>query len=118
MDMSDPEARARMDQMMRQRREQMEEEAQDPWGVESVRRQAAVVFVLGEDGLMSLRQIVTGVRDWERTEVIEGLQPGEEVVILPSTSLLRSQEELRQRFSGRSMIPGMGGGGGRGGPPH
>ena len=118
MDMSDPEVRARMEQMMRQRREQMEAEAQDPWGVEIVRRQAAVVFVLGEDGLMSPRQIVTGVRDWEHTEVIEGLQPGEEVVILPSISLLRSQEELRQRFSGRSMIPGMGGGRGRGGPPH
>jgi len=83
-----------------------------------VRRQAAVVFVMREDGLMQPRQIITGVRDWERTEVIEGLQPGEQVVILPSTSLLRSQEELRQRFSGRSMVPGMGGGGGRGGPPH
>ncbi len=118
MDMSDPEVRARMEEMRSQRRAQMEAEARDPWGVESVRRQAAVVFVMGEDGLMQPRQIITGVRDWERTEVIEGLQPGEEVVMLPSTSLLRSQEELRQRFSGRSMVPGMGGGGGRGGPPH
>ena len=118
MDMSDPEVRARMEEMRSQRRAQMEAEASDPWGVERVRRQAAVVFVLGEDGLMTPRQIVTGVRDWERTEVIEGLQPGEQVVILPSTSLLRSQEELRQRFSGRSMVPGMGGGRGRGGPPH
>ena len=116
--MSDPEVRARMEEMMRQRRGQTEEEAHDPWGIERVRRQAAVVFVMGEDGLMQPRQIVTGVRDWERTEVIEGLQPGEEVVILPSTSLLRSQEELRQRFSGRSMVPGMGGRRGPGGPPH
>jgi len=104
--------------MMGQRRAQMEAEASDPWGIETVRRQAAVVFILGQDGLMTPRQIVTGVRDWERTEVIEGLQPGDEVVILPSTSLLRSQEDLRQRFSGRSMIPGMGGGGRGGGPPH
>jgi HlyD family secretion protein len=120
MDMSDPEVRARVEEMRNQRRAQMEAEASDPWGVETARRQAAVVFVLGEDGLMTPRQIVTGVRDWERTEVIEGLQPGDQVVILPSTSLLRSQEDLRQRFSGRSMIPGMGGGGGggRGGPPH
>jgi HlyD family secretion protein len=110
VDMSDPEVRARMEEMRRQRQAQMGAESSDPWGVESPRRQAAVVFVLGADGLMSPRQIVTGVRDWERTEVIEGLAPGEEVVILPSTSLLRSQEELRQRFSGRSMVPGMGGG--------
>jgi HlyD family secretion protein len=97
-----------MEEMRRQRQAQTGSESGDPWGVDSPRRQTAVVFVLGADGLISPRQIVTGVRDWERTEVIEGLQPGEEVVILPSTSLLRSQEELRQRFSGRSMIPGMG----------
>jgi hypothetical protein len=39
---------------------------------------------------------------------VSGLAPGERVVLLPSTSLLQSQEELRERFSRRSMIPGIG----------
>ena len=35
------------------------------------------------------------LRNWEYTEIISGLQSGEEVVLLPSTSLLRSQPALR-----------------------
>ncbi|MCH7825606.1 MAG: hypothetical protein IH849_12455 [Acidobacteria bacterium] len=47
--------------------------------------------------------------------LFEGLEPGEEVLLLPSTSLLRSQDRLRSWAQGRSGIPGLGGGGGR--PP-
>ncbi len=120
MDMSDPAARQRMMEMMQRRREEQEAAARDPWGTVAGRREQAVVFVMSDDGILSQRQVVTGVRDWEFTEVLEGLVAGDEVVMLPSTSLLRSQDDLRARFAGRSMIPGMGGGrgGGMRGGPH
>jgi HlyD family secretion protein len=55
-----------------------------------------------------VRPVLVGARDWEHAEVISGLKPGDRVVLLPSTSLLQSQEELRERFSRRSAVPGMG----------
>ncbi len=70
------------------------------------RREQAVVFVMTADGQMTARQITIGVQDWEYTEVIGGLQDGDEVVILPSTSLLMSQQAMRDRFSRFSRIPG------------
>ena len=119
MDMSDPAARQRMMEVMQRRREEQEAAARDPWGTAGGRREQAVVFIMSADGVLTQRSVVTGVRDWEFTEVLEGLVAGDEVVMLPSTSLLRSQDDLRARFAGRSMIPGMGGGGRRGGgPPH
>jgi len=70
------------------------------------RREEAVVFVMTADGMMAARQVTIGVQDWEYTEVIAGLQAGDEVVILPSTSLLMSQQAMRDRFSRFSRIPG------------
>jgi HlyD family secretion protein len=76
----------------------------------------AVVFLLverqgpnGEVGMeYETRSVLAGVRDWEHTEIVSGLEEGDRVVLLPSTSLLQSQEELRQRFARRSGIPGIG----------
>ena len=70
------------------------------------RREEAIVFVMTADGAMVARQITIGVQDWEYTEVIAGLQVGDEVVILPSTSLLMSQQAMRDRFSRFTRIPG------------
>ena len=86
----------------------------DPFGIDG-RREDAVVFVYDELGRITTKDIVVGIRDWENTEVLEGLEPGEEVLLLPSTSLLRSQDRLRSWAQGRSGIPGLGGGSGR--PP-
>ena len=71
--------------------------------------QPAVVFVLDELGAMQPRQVMIGVQDWEYTEIVSGLRPGERVVLLPSTSLLMSQQALRERFSRFSRLPGTGG---------
>jgi HlyD family secretion protein len=80
----------------------------DPWGT-SGRREPAVVFVLEADGSITAREILTGVRDWETTEVLSGLEGGEQLVLLPSTSLLRSQQSMRERFAQRSsVIPAAG----------
>ncbi len=91
----------------------------DPFGLGG-RREDAVVFVYDELGRITSKNIVVGARDWDNTEVLEGLEAGEEVLLLPSTSLLRSQDRLRSWAQGRSGIPGIGGGGrpsgmGRGG---
>jgi HlyD family secretion protein len=88
----------------------------DPFGI-SGRREDAVVFLYDELGRITTKNIVVGVRDWEHTEVLEGIEPGEEIVILPSTALLRTQDRLRSWAQGRSGIPGLGSSGGGGRPP-
>ena len=104
-----PEERARMrEAFMRMRQEREAAQQADAWGVES-RPEAAVVFVISEDGVMAPRSVMAGVRDWEYTEIAGGLRPGEQVVLLPSTSLLMSQQALRERFSRRMGVPGTGG---------
>lgn len=76
---------------------------------DDARRETGVVFVLGADGQLTPRQIVTGVRDWEMSEVLSGLEAGEQLVLLPSNSLLRSQQSMRERFARRSaVLPGTG----------
>ena len=74
------------------------------------RQEPAVVFVLDIDGRFHAREIVTGVRDWETSEVLAGLEEGEELVLLPSTSLLRSQQDIRDRFARPNtvvLLPGQ-----------
>jgi hypothetical protein len=42
--------------------------------------------------------------------VVEGLQPGDSVYILPSASLIQSQQDMRQRMNqitGGGAVPGM-----------
>jgi hypothetical protein len=88
----------------------------DPFGIAG-RREDAVVFVYDAAGTIATKSIVVGARDWESTEIIEGLDAGDQVLLLPSTSLLRSQDRLRSWAQGRSGLPGIGGSSGRGGPP-
>ena len=65
--------------------------------------------VMGADGQITPRTIVTGVRDWEVSEVLGGLEPGVELVLLPSTSWLRSQQSMRERYTRRNaVVPGGG----------
>jgi hypothetical protein len=83
--------------------------ADDPRGTEGGRRQPGVVFLLGADGELTPRDVVIGVRDWEVSEVLSGLEPGDELVVLPSTSLLRSRQNMRDRYARRNaMVPGNG----------
>jgi len=79
------------------------------WQADGVRRTAGVVFALAADGTIVPRRVVTGVRDWEISEVLDGLEQGDELALLPSTSLLRSQQSVRERFARRNaMAPGLG----------
>ena len=76
----------------------------ETWGTDGSRREPAVVFVLDADGQFHAREIVTGVRDWETSEVLGGLEEGEELVLLPRTSLLRAQQSMRDRFARRNTV--------------
>jgi HlyD family secretion protein len=54
--------------------------------------------------------IRTGLTDMDYSEVLEGLTPSDSVLILPSASLVQSQQDMRERFSritGGGAVPGM-----------
>lgn len=81
-------------------------------GAGSERAEAGIVFKVVDGNPIAVR-ISTGVANWDMTEVTAGLSEGDEVVVLPSGSLLRQQNEMRDRMRGVSGVPGMGGGGTR-----
>jgi hypothetical protein len=68
-----------------------------------------IVFVL-RDGTPQPVEIMTGLTDLDYIEVVSGVAEGDTVLILPSASLVQSQEEMRQRIqrmTGGGGIPGM-----------
>lgn len=73
-----------------------------------------VVFIRTATGIEP-RAVVLGVNDWEFTEVISGLDGGEEAVLISVAQLQRAQEEFSQQMRERmGGFPGAGGpGGGR-----
>jgi HlyD family secretion protein len=68
-----------------------------------------IVFVL-RDGQPSPVRIRTGVTDMDYSEVVSGLTEQDTVLLLPSMSLVNSQQEMRERFNrmtGGGGLPGM-----------
>ena len=68
-----------------------------------------IVFVKGPDGPKPV-WIRTGLTDLDYSEVVDGLQESDSVLILPSASLVQSQEESRERINritGGGGLPGM-----------
>jgi HlyD family secretion protein len=59
------------------------------------------------------RSVVLGLNDWDRSEVVSGLEAGEEVILISVARLRQQQEELLARIRERSSgpIPGATGGG-------
>jgi HlyD family secretion protein len=54
--------------------------------------------------------IRTGLTDLDYSEVLSGVQPGDSVYVLPSASLVQSQQDMRNRFNqmtGGGAVPGM-----------
>lgn len=74
-----------------------------------------VVFVEGANG-PEARRVTLGVSDWEYTEVLDGVKPGERVRLMSATRLRQEQEQMSERIrrrAGGGVMPGGGGGGGR-----
>ena len=68
-----------------------------------------IVFVL-RDGRPTPVVIKTGLTDLDYIEVLEGLNENDTVIVLPSASLVASQDEMRERINrmtGGGGIPGM-----------
>ncbi|HWN82667.1 MAG TPA: efflux RND transporter periplasmic adaptor subunit [Candidatus Udaeobacter sp.] len=57
----------------------------------------AVVFLVAGDKLTAT-PVRIGVRNWDDTEILSGLEEGQTVAVMPSTSLLREQAQFRQRM--------------------
>jgi HlyD family secretion protein len=51
--------------------------------------------------------VMTGMTDLDQVEVTEGLAEGDKVLLLPSSSLVETQERLQNFVSSRAGIPGM-----------
>ncbi|HYH95086.1 efflux RND transporter periplasmic adaptor subunit [Hyalangium sp.] len=79
-------------------------------------RRPGVVFVQQAGGPQP-RRVMLGLSDWENTEVLSGLEPGEKVLLVSVAQLQQQQqqslERMRQRTGG--VIPGAGGTGRGGG---
>jgi len=66
-----------------------------------------VVFV-SRNGVPTPVPVHTGLTDLDYSEIISGLTAGDTVMILPSTSLIASQQEMQQRMSRMGGgLPGM-----------
>jgi HlyD family secretion protein len=66
-----------------------------------------IVFAM-RDGVPTPVPVRTGLTDLDYSEVISGLSDGDTVLVLPSASLLASQQEWQERMAGRAGgIPGV-----------
>jgi HlyD family secretion protein len=82
----------------------------------------AAVFVLGADGQPEPRLVQMGLGDWDNTEIVSGVEEGDELLIVTAAQLQAQQEaflaQMRGRMSGANPFGGnvqMGRGGGGGG---
>lgn len=66
-----------------------------------------IVFVL-RSGKPTPVYVRTGITDLDYTEVKSGLTVGDSVLMLPSASLIQSQQDLQERMGRRSGLPGQG----------
>jgi HlyD family secretion protein len=68
-----------------------------------------IVFVK-RGGQPTARNIQTGLTDLDYSEVRRGLEPGDSVLLLPSASLVQSQQDFKERvnrMTGGGGVPGM-----------
>lgn len=67
----------------------------------------AFVFRYDASGLLDLKPVMIGLSDFDHTQIVRGLEEGEEIVAVP-TSLI-AQQEFLDRIRSRSGLPGIGG---------
>ncbi|WP_419860777.1 efflux RND transporter periplasmic adaptor subunit [Candidatus Palauibacter sp.] len=68
----------------------------------------AFVFRYDANGLLDVKPVMIGLSDFDHTQIVRGLEEGEEIVAVP-TSLI-AQQEFLDRIRSRSGLPGIGGG--------
>ena len=82
-------------------------------GVPPRQSRPAVVFVLSADSIPEPRLVQIGLNDWDKTQVVSGVEAGETLVVVGAAQLMAQQTEflnrMRERMGGGSPF-----GGGRG----
>lgn len=78
-----------------------------PETVDSGEPRQAFVFQYDASGALTLKAIMIGLGDFDNTQIVSGLEEGEEVVAIPFSII--QQQEFLNRIRGRSGIPGVGG---------
>ncbi len=72
----------------------------------------AVVFVLGADSIPQPRLVQIGLGDWDNTQIVNGLEDGETLVIVGAAQLQAQQDaflaQMRSRMGGGSPFGGSG----------
>ncbi len=63
-----------------------------------------------KNGVTETRVVKTGISNWQYTEVTEGLEEGEEVVIQTAAATATSSANQSQQKGGQFIVPGVGGG--------
>ena len=61
--------------------------------------------VLNSDG--DVRKVRTGITDLDRVEIVDGLAESESVLILPSSHLVETQQDLQKFINRRIGVPGI-----------
>jgi macrolide-specific efflux system membrane fusion protein len=79
-----------------------------PNGAITIRGQQNYVQVVSSDGSIEERAVTTGISNWQYTEVSEGLNEGEQVVVTGTTASTTETNNFGPP-GGRMIIP-MGGG--------
>ena len=85
----------------------------EPAGASRSARESAATLrgsfwvVADRGGAREAVPVVTGVTDLDRVEITSGLAEGDVVLVLPSSSLLETQERLQNFMRGRGGIPGI-----------
>jgi HlyD family secretion protein len=82
------------------------------------------VFIVNDQGKPEPRAVQIGLNDYDHTQVVSGLEEGDQIALLGAAELQASQQQFLNRvrqgagglggFGGGPVIVG-GGGGGRGG---
>ena len=65
----------------------------------------AVVFVVDSAGVPAPRVVQIGLNDWDHTEVVSGLEEGEQVALIGAAQLQQRQQEFRNRMRSRMGGP-------------
>jgi len=64
----------------------------------------AVAFVRTPDGRLEMRPVLMGVNDWDNTEILAGLEIGEQVALIGAAQLQARQQEMLNRVRGMGMF--------------
>jgi HlyD family secretion protein len=98
--------------------------AQAAGGAPARQTRPAAVFVLSAAGVPEPRLVQMGLGDWDNTEIVSGVEEGEQLMIVTAAQLQAQQEAFLENvrgrmggqnpFGGAVAVPGGRGGGGGG----